>query len=78
MFGKLGNQFALHGHLVHANQSMVHCMKTLYCFGPKAFNTRSAMRNANFEELNHKNGVVSAWVHGAPRGVPRWHINQSG
>ena len=56
----------------------IECMKILSYFGPKTFIIRFTMRNANFEELNNRNGVVSAWVHGAPRGVPRWHINQSG
>eukprot|EP00435_Cladocopium_sp_Y103_P072666 s1141_g40.t9 len=47
---------------------MVHSVKTLWHFGPRTFNTKFAMRDAQFEELNHTNGVVSAWVHGAPRG----------
>eukprot|EP00435_Cladocopium_sp_Y103_P072338 s1141_g40.t1 len=50
---------------------MVHSVKTLWHFGPRTFNTKFAMRDAQFEELNHTNGVVSAWVHGAPRG--EWH-----
>ncbi len=29
------------------------------------------MRDIDFASLNDTSGVVSAWVHGAPQGVPR-------
>ena len=29
------------------------------------------MKNIDFASLNDTSGVVSAWVHGAPQGVPR-------